>query len=82
MDVRPILRKTRQNEKTNVQSNLLIDLLAGAHIIIVNTTPEEQVILIYNETSRLRTEGKNPYETGYNPDFRTFSLLKDKIPIE
>ena len=64
MDVRLILRKTRQNEKINVQGNLLIDLLAGAHIKIVNATPEEQAILIHNETNRLRAEGKNPYETG------------------
>jgi len=68
MDVRLILRKTRQNEKINVQGNLLIDLLAGAHIKIVNATPEEQAILIHNEANRLRAEGKNPYETGYDDE--------------
>jgi len=64
MDVSLILRKTRQNEKINIQGNLLIDLLAGAHIKIVNTTREEQALLIHDETKRLRVEGKNPYETG------------------
>jgi 1-aminocyclopropane-1-carboxylate deaminase/D-cysteine desulfhydrase-like pyridoxal-dependent ACC family enzyme len=64
MDVSLILRKTRQNEKINIQGNLLIDLLAGAHIKIVNTTREEQVLLTHDETNRLRVEGKNPYETG------------------
>jgi len=68
MDVRLILRKTRQNEKIIVQGNLLIDLLAGAHIKIVNATPGEQKILIHNEANRLRTEGKNPYETGYDDE--------------
>jgi 1-aminocyclopropane-1-carboxylate deaminase/D-cysteine desulfhydrase-like pyridoxal-dependent ACC family enzyme len=64
MDVSLILRKTRQNEKINIQGNLLIDLLAGAHIKIVNTTREEQILLTHDETNRLRVEGKNPYETG------------------
>jgi len=68
MDVSLILRKTRQNEKINVQGNLLIDLLAGAHIKIVNATSEEQAILIHNEANRLRAEGKNPYETGYDDE--------------
>ena len=68
MDVRLILRKTRQNEKINIQGNLLIDLLAGAQIKIVNATHEEQAMLIHNETNRLRVEGKNPYETGYDDE--------------
>jgi len=64
MDVRLILRKTHENEKIDIQGNLLIDLLAGAHIKIVNATKEEQEKLIHDEVNRLRSEGKNPYETG------------------
>jgi len=64
MDVRLILRRTRQNEKIDIQGNLLIDLLAGAHIKIVSATKEEQIKLIRNEVNRLKAEGKNPYETG------------------
>lgn len=41
MNVKLILRKTCQNEKIKVQGNLLIDLLAGAHIKIVNSAPGE-----------------------------------------
>lgn len=47
---------------------MLIDFLAGAHIKIVNTTPEEQAILIHIEANRLRAEGKNPYETSYDDE--------------
>lgn len=68
MDVRLILRKTSQdaNNKIDIQGNLLIDLLAGAQIKIVDATQGEQVMLIHNETEKLRAEGKNPFETGIN----------------
>jgi len=68
MDVILILRRTYQNEKVNVQGNLLIDLLAGARVKIVNATPEEQLILIREEINLLRSEGKKPYETGFNDE--------------
>jgi len=68
MDVSLILRKTRQDEEINVQGNLLIDLLAGAHVKIVDATPEEQATLIHNEINRLRAEGRKPYETGYDDE--------------
>jgi len=68
MDVRLILRKICQNEKVNVQGNLLIDLLAGAHVKVVDATQEKQAVLIREEIKRLRAEGKNPYGTGYDDE--------------
>jgi 1-aminocyclopropane-1-carboxylate deaminase/D-cysteine desulfhydrase-like pyridoxal-dependent ACC family enzyme len=68
MDLRLILRKAHQNEKINVQGNLLIDLLAEARIKIVNATYEGQAILIHDEANRLQAEGKNLYETGYDDE--------------
>lgn len=68
MDVHLILRKLGNQEPINIQGNLLIDLLAGAHVKIVEATPEEQATLIQNEVERLRNEGRNPYETGYHDE--------------
>lgn len=68
MDVRLILRKTNQNEKVSIQGNLLINLLAGAHVKIVNATPEEQLILIHEEAKQLLKQGKNPFITGYDDE--------------
>lgn len=68
MDVHLILRKLGNQESVNIQGNLLIDLLAGAHVKIVEATPKEQATLIQNEVEHLRKEGRNPYETGYHDE--------------
>lgn len=68
MDARLILRRTCQDEKVNIQANLLIDLLSGTHVKIVEATPEKQAILIREEVEQLQSEGKNPYATGYDDE--------------
>lgn len=68
MDVYLILRKTSYEAAGGVQGNLLIDLLLGADVRIVEATPEEQAECIAAQVSRLRQEGRRPYETGYHDE--------------
>lgn len=66
MDISLILRKTSQDkgDRTDIQGNFLIDLLADAQIKIVESTQKEQMKLIHEEVKMLEKKGRNPFETG------------------
>jgi len=58
LEVHLVLRKVRGEKDNDIQGNFLLDLIAGAHIHVIDSTPEEQNQAVYALSDRLRAEGK------------------------
>jgi len=56
-----VLRRVRGSQDEEIQGNLLLDLLAGAHVQIVPGGPAEQRQAILELERRLRREGRKPF---------------------
>jgi 1-aminocyclopropane-1-carboxylate deaminase/D-cysteine desulfhydrase-like pyridoxal-dependent ACC family enzyme len=56
-----VLRRVRGPRDDDIQGNLLLDLLAGAHVRIVRGGEDEQKKAMYDLADRLRAEGKKPF---------------------
>jgi D-cysteine desulfhydrase family pyridoxal phosphate-dependent enzyme len=56
-----ILRRIRGEKDNTIQGNLLLDLLAGAHVHIINATEEEQRKAMYDLAEELKRKGKKPF---------------------
>jgi len=56
-----VLRRIRGLKDNTVQGNLLLDLLAGAHVHIIDADAETQSKEIYALAEELKKKGKKPY---------------------
>lgn len=59
-----VLRKTTNKENLDINGNLLLDLLAGASVKIIESTPSELEDEILNEVKKLRQQGYKTFVTG------------------
>jgi 1-aminocyclopropane-1-carboxylate deaminase/D-cysteine desulfhydrase-like pyridoxal-dependent ACC family enzyme len=56
-----VLRRVRAEKDDDIQGNFLLDLIAGAHVHVIDATPDEQHRAVYALSDRLRDQGKRPY---------------------
>lgn len=56
-----ILRRIRGEKDNTVQGNLLLDLLAGAHVHIIDADEKKQREAMYNLAQELKKSGKRPF---------------------
>jgi 1-aminocyclopropane-1-carboxylate deaminase/D-cysteine desulfhydrase-like pyridoxal-dependent ACC family enzyme len=56
-----VLRRIRGIKDNNIQGNLLLDLIAGAHVHIIDGDQNEQRKAIYELADKLKKGGKNPF---------------------
>ncbi len=60
LEVHLVLRRIRGETDNDIQGNFLLDLIAGAHVHVIDATPEEQNRALYALSDRLRARGKRP----------------------
>ena len=60
LEVHLVLRRIRGKEDDDIQGNFLLDLIAGAHVHVIDATPEEQNQALYALSDRLEAQGKKP----------------------
>jgi 1-aminocyclopropane-1-carboxylate deaminase/D-cysteine desulfhydrase-like pyridoxal-dependent ACC family enzyme len=58
-----VLRRIRGRRDDTVQGNLLLDLLAGAHVHIIDADEQKQRRAMYELADTLKREGKKPFVT-------------------
>jgi 1-aminocyclopropane-1-carboxylate deaminase/D-cysteine desulfhydrase-like pyridoxal-dependent ACC family enzyme len=58
-----VLRRIRGRRDDTVQGNLLLDLLAGAHVHIIDADEEKQRRVMYELADALKRKGKKPFVT-------------------
>ncbi len=61
LEVHLVLRRVRGVKDDDIQGNFLLDLIAGAHVHVIDATPEEQHQAVYALSEHLRARGKRPY---------------------
>jgi 1-aminocyclopropane-1-carboxylate deaminase/D-cysteine desulfhydrase-like pyridoxal-dependent ACC family enzyme len=61
LEVHLVLRRVRGAKDDDIQGNFLLDLIAGAHVHVIDATQEEQNQALYALSDRLRARGKKPY---------------------
>jgi 1-aminocyclopropane-1-carboxylate deaminase/D-cysteine desulfhydrase-like pyridoxal-dependent ACC family enzyme len=60
LEVHLVLRRIRGKEDDDIQGNFLLDLIAGAHVHVIDATPEEQNQALHALSDRLEAQGKKP----------------------
>ena len=60
LEVHLVLRRVRGEKDNDIQGNFLLDLIAGAHVHVIDAAPEEQNQALYALSDRLKAQGKRP----------------------
>jgi 1-aminocyclopropane-1-carboxylate deaminase/D-cysteine desulfhydrase-like pyridoxal-dependent ACC family enzyme len=60
LEVHLVLRRIRGEKDNDIQGNLFLDLIAGAHVHVIDATPEEQNQALYALSDQLKAQGKRP----------------------
>ena len=68
MDCYLPLRRIRGHKDNEVQGNLFLDLLMGAHVVLIDTDMDGQQEVLRNLTSRLRKAGRKPFMTRFTEE--------------
>jgi 1-aminocyclopropane-1-carboxylate deaminase/D-cysteine desulfhydrase-like pyridoxal-dependent ACC family enzyme len=60
LEVHLVLRRIRGEKDNDIQGNLFLDLIAGAHVHVIDATLDEQNQALYALSDRLTAQGKKP----------------------
>jgi 1-aminocyclopropane-1-carboxylate deaminase/D-cysteine desulfhydrase-like pyridoxal-dependent ACC family enzyme len=63
LEVHIVLRRIRGASDNAVQGNLLLDLIAGAHVHVIDADDQRQRKAIYELAEELKNKGKKPFVT-------------------
>jgi len=63
LEVHIVLRRIRGASDNEIQGNLLLDLIAGAHVHVIDANEEAQRKAIFALAEELKSRGKNPFVT-------------------